>query len=84
VTGRPGGNSQIGRIAQVLPLAKVGLSNLKLVFVLLIGFPSKGTPNTPAGANSTIQQSVCADEKKEEKGNIHYSLVILNSAIALP
>jgi hypothetical protein len=45
------------------------------VFVLLIGFPSKGTPNTPAGANGTIQQSVCVDEKKEERGNIHYSLV---------
>lgn len=60
------------------------MSNLKVVLVLLIGFPSKGTPNTPAGANGTIQQSVCADEKKEEKGKIHYSLVLLNSAIASP
>jgi hypothetical protein len=54
------------------------------VFVLLIGFPSKGTPNTPAGANGTIQRGVCADEKKKKKVIFIDSLVIPNSAIVWP
>lgn len=65
--GRPGGIRKLEELPGVTPTI-VGYQIQKLVLVLLIGFPSKGTSNVLASANGAmLQQGVHVQIEKGRK-----------------